>query len=128
MNVYHQELMDHYHHPRNRGTLPAPTLVSALHNPSCGDSISWHGMIKNNHITALAFQGSGCVISQATASMLSVACINKSAQEVLSYDTQWILNLIGITLGPTRIKCALLALEALQQALQQYHTQKAGTE
>ena len=120
MNLYHQELIEHYHHPRHRGTLPSPDVASTVHNPSCGDTVSWQICIQKGRIAAIAFQGTGCVISQAAASMLAEYCLGTELEVVCAYTTQTMLNLIGMELGPTRLKCALLPLEALHNALATY--------
>ena len=76
----------------------------------------------------LVFSGSGCVISQATASMLTEHCIGKNVEEVLALTKDDILKLIGIELGPVRLKCALLALQALQQGIIEFENcEKKGS-
>jgi nitrogen fixation NifU-like protein len=126
MNLYQAALMDHYRHPQNRGELENPDFISDEHNPSCGDSISMQGHIKNDKINAIAFQGKGCVISQATASMLTQECKDKGLDEVLGLDASFVLILIGMNLGPTRLKCALLPLQALHQGIISYKKNKSG--
>ena len=118
--MYQEELMDHYHHPRYRGTLPEPDIDSGQHNPSCGDTVTIQAQIGNGVINAIAFQGSGCVISQATASMLVEYALRKTPAELLQFSTDDLLQLIKIPLGPTRLKCGLLALYALHEGLNTY--------
>lgn len=120
MKLYQEELMDHYRNPRNRGRLEAPDFSSDEHNPSCGDSIFMQGTIAQDSVIAIAFEGKGCVISQATASMLSASVKNKNLQDILAIDAAYIISLLGIELGPMRIKCALLSLIALQQGIKKY--------
>ncbi|MDR3550263.1 MAG: iron-sulfur cluster assembly scaffold protein [Candidatus Babeliales bacterium] len=120
MNLYQEELMDHYRNPRNRMVLDLPDMASQEHNPSCGDSISFQGMVHSGTITQLAFDGKGCVISQGAASMLSQLCTDKTLESVALLDKEFIVTMLGIPLGPTRLKCALLPLQALQQAIAQY--------
>lgn len=119
MNLYQQELLDHFHNPRHKGQLLQADFVSQLHNPSCGDSISWQGCLHDGIITALAFEGKGCVISQAAASMLAHKFYGQQVHLVQSFDIDLLIGMIGINLGPTRLKCALLPLHALQSALAQ---------
>lgn len=116
-SLYQEIIIDHYRNPRNKGTLVNPDFTSTQHNPSCGDSISWVGRVQDGRITALGFEGAGCVISQATASLLSEAVINKSIKDIMDLDSSFMISLIGISLGPTRLKCALLSLEALKDGL-----------
>lgn len=121
MNLYQETLMDHYRHPRNRHILNPADFSSDMYNPSCGDSVSFSGCVSSSGtISRAAFQGSGCVISQATASMLTQTILHKPIHEVINLDKQFILDLIGIELGPMRLKCALLSLEALHQGLAHY--------
>jgi nitrogen fixation protein NifU and related proteins len=120
MDLYQEQLMDHYRYPRNYGTLENPDMVTQTFNPSCGDQVAYQAHIKNNTIVALKFQGKGCVISQAAASLLSESCINKELEYIESLTKDTMITLIGISLGPTRLRCALLALEALHQGIAQY--------
>lgn len=120
MNIYQQELLDHYHHSPYRGILDDPDFSSDEYNPSCGDKISFQGNIKENVVKDIAFNGSGCVISQAVASLLAHKTKNNSIDFVDSLDSQSIITMIGISLGPTRLKCALLPLHALKQGIKNY--------
>lgn len=124
MNLYQEELMDHYRNPRHRGVLPSPDFSSAEHNPSCGDSASFQGSVSEGLITAIAFEGKGCVISQGAASMLAHFCFQKSMTEIAALDKEFMMTLIGIPLGPTRLKCALLPLQALQQGIHEYYSKR----
>ncbi len=117
---YQEELLEYYRLPKNKRVLPSTDFSSQEYNPSCGDSVCMMGIIANNTITEIAFQGSGCVISQATASMLTEHCLNKSIDEVLQMSEKSITSLIGLTLGPVRIKCALLPLLVLQHGITCY--------
>jgi nitrogen fixation NifU-like protein len=118
--LYQHQLMDHYRNPRNQGALEGPDFKSGLFNPSCGDSVAIEGVITDHVITRVAFQGSGCVVSQATASLLTQAVKGKAVHEIMLLDSSWITQLIGIELGPVRLKCALLPLEALHEGIRQY--------
>ena len=120
MNLYQEALTDHYRNPRNKGTLQGANFASKLYNPSCGDSIVWQGMVEAGSVGAIAFEGKGCVISQGTASMLSAAVKGFSPDQIIALDAPFMLSLIGLELGPTRLRCALLPLEALQQGIIAY--------
>lgn len=120
MNLYQEQLMQHFRIPYHRATPENPDFVSAQYNPSCGDSVMMSGFVQENKLSSIFFMGSGCVISQATASMLAQAGEQKTIQEILQLDAEFIQKLILIELGPNRLKCALLALHALQQALQHF--------
>lgn len=120
MQLYKQELLDHYRFPRYKGRLIQPDFASRQHNPSCGDHISFEVKIYNGCIADIAFEGSGCVISQATASMIAVLVKDKPITYCINLTQADIVNLIGMELGPTRLKCALLALYALQEGVHTY--------
>ena len=117
--LYRQELLDHYKYPRNKKEIANPTFNTAIDNPSCGDKIAMQGIVQDKKIIDLGFAGSGCVISQAAASMLTEHCIGKDIHAVLAMTKDDILALVGIPLGPSRLRCALISLEVLQQGLKQ---------
>lgn len=120
VNVYQELLMDHYRNPRNRGTLGSPDFSSGQYNPSCGDSVSMQGHVIDSVLTTVAFEGKGCVISQATASLLTQKSLQQSLDVIMNLDKNAVLSMIGIQLGPTRLKCALLPLMALQDGIKEY--------
>ena len=115
---YQKVLMDHFKNPRNKKVVENYTVSSGSENPSCGDSVSITTIVDNGKITDIGFQGSGCVISMAAASMLTEWCIGKKVKTVLELTKDDILKMINIELGPNRLRCALLALETLKQALE----------
>ena len=117
MNIYQEELMDHYRNPRHHGTLKDHDFDTGQYNPTCGDVVGMQGKIADNKLTAIAFEGKGCVISQATASMLAEYALGKTLHELAALTANDILELIKIPLGPTRLKCALLALYALKEGI-----------
>lgn len=117
IDVYQEKLMDHYKNPQNKKKIINPDFSSGQQNPSCGDIILIEGKLESNIIQELGFDGSGCVVSQAAASMLLQNCLGKTVEEVLKLDKDDILKMVGIPLGPNRLKCALLSLEALQDSL-----------
>jgi nitrogen fixation NifU-like protein len=120
MDIYQQEIMDHYRHPRGKGVLARADFETELHNPSCGDRIVWQARVEGSCLQELAFDGQGCVISQAVASMLVQRCLTKSLEMVLALDVAFIQQCVGARVGPVRLKCALLPLEALQEGIKKY--------
>ncbi len=114
MNVYQEELLDHYENPSNYGTLPNPNISHEEDNPLCGDRIRIDLVVEDDIITEVRFSGHGCTISQAAASMLTEEIEGKSLTEVKKLSRDDILDMIGIPLGPVRLKCALLALKVLK--------------
>lgn len=118
--LYQDELMDHYRYPRNRGELAVYDFRVDDHNPSCGDRVSVTGTIKNKSIEQLLFMPQGCVLSQAAASMLAERCQGEGISVIMALTRDDIMQMLGIELGPTRLKCALLCLQVLQEGIRQY--------
>lgn len=112
------ELLDHAKHPRNRGELPDATIVHEETNPLCGDVTKVFVNMRGPLIAQMSFMGTGCLISQAAASMLTEHVVGKSVEEVLHMERADVERLLGTTLSPSRVKCAMLALVALKKALQ----------
>lgn len=115
--VYQAQLLDHYRNPRNKGLLSHATFATDEFNPSCGDRVTLSGVIENGRVKELGFQGAGCVISQATASILYEYALGKTCDELKTLTGDVVQQLIGVPLGPVRLKCALLPLEALQKGI-----------
>lgn len=114
MNIYQEELLDHYENPSNYGTLPNPDISHEEDNPLCGDKIRMDLYIEDDTIKEVRFSGHGCTISMAAASMLTEKIEGKTLTEVKSLTREDILDMVGIPLGPVRVKCALLALKVLK--------------
>ena len=113
-DLYREAILDYYKHPRHKGHLAAPDFQYHDHNPFCGDEITVELKVENGVVVDAAFDGHGCAISQATASMLMEEVMGKPLDEIKTWDKQYILDLLGIELGPVRLKCALLSLKALK--------------
>ena len=123
--LYQEELMDHFRYPRNKKKIENPDFSSGQQNPSCGDTVFVEGKVAKDEkgvmrVVDIGFGGSGCVISQAAASMLTEKCIGKTVDEVLSINKDDILGMVKLKLGPLRMHCALLCLEALKDALRKF--------
>lgn len=119
-SLYREELLDHYRHPRNYGVLSDAHVTTEMLHPSCGDQISLSLKIEAGKIHDLRFQGKGCVISQASASLLTERSLGNDLANLEAFTKDDMLALVGIALGPTRLRCALLSLEALHTAIGQY--------
>ena len=113
-DLYREAILDYYKHPRHKGHLAAPDFQYHDHNPFCGDEITVELKVENGVVVDAAFDGHGCAISQATASMLMEEVIGKSRDAIKSIDKEYILEMLGIELGPVRLKCALLPLKVLK--------------
>ncbi len=117
--LVHDELLDHYKFPRHRVVIQNPHFSAALLNQSCGDRVTVAGRVSDGVVVACGFQGEGCVLSQAAASMLMDHIHGSELSAVKSLDAAYIQELVGVTVGPTRLRCVLLALEALRMGLAQ---------
>lgn len=126
-DLYREELLDHYEHPHHHGALADADISIGDNNPSCGDRISIDVKLSPDraNITDIAFSGDGCVISQAATSMLMDAVVGISVADVQRLDRQAVLNLLGIPLTPTRVKCAMLGLKVLQAGLYRHLAEQA---
>lgn len=114
MDPYQEHILEHYREPQNFGDLPAPTHRRHEVNPTCGDSFTFTIQVDDRgKITDVGFSGEGCAISTASASMLSEVIKSKTLAEVLQLKTDFVMSILGIELSPTRLKCALLPLQAV---------------
>jgi len=121
-DLYRELILDHYQHPHNHGEIPDADVSYEDSNPLCGDRIRIDIKLQGNIVTDVKFNGKGCAISQAAASMLTDELIGKSLDEIKKMDKQFVLDLLGIPLGPTRIKCALLPLKVIKAGVYGIHT------
>ena len=112
--LYREAILDHYKHPRHKGHLDSPDITHFDHNPFCGDEITLELKVEDGVVTQAAFDGRGCAISQASASMMTEEIIGKTLEELRGWTKEDILDLLGIEIGPVRLKCALLPLKALK--------------
>ena len=114
-DLYREVILDHYKNPRNRGTLDPNSFSYEDENPLCGDKLRMDVRVdETQRVTDVAFSGRGCAISQASASMLTETLVGKTLDEVKQISKDDILDLLGIELGPVRLKCALLSLKVLK--------------
>lgn len=110
-------LLDHYRHPHNFGALPGADIVHAEGNPSCGDQMEIAVKTQDGIIEDIKFQGKGCIISQAAASILTDLMKGEPIERVRDFTRDDMLENIGIPIGPMRLKCALLALKVLKSGV-----------
>lgn len=133
--LYRQVIMDHYKNPRNKGTLADDAITLEMNNPTCGDRIQLHFIIEDDTVVDAKFEGEGCSISLASASMMTQAVKGKQVNEALEmaqYFSQMMLGqepetddlelgdiqaLQGVQKFPARIKCATLAWKAMEKAI-----------
>ncbi len=115
--MYQDILLDHYRRPRNVQEIAAPHFSKRIDNALCGDSVVVSGCISDGVLSKLSCRARGCVISVATASLLTDVFLGKNIDFIVRYDTEAVLSLIHMQLGPTRLRCALLGLEAIQRGV-----------
>jgi nitrogen fixation protein NifU and related proteins len=117
MNLYQDNILDHYHNPRHFGLLENPTHQAEALNPTCGDRLTVSLKVEDATVRSVGFEGEGCAISIASASILYETLVGMETISLLQKEPSEVLQLIGLTISPGRMKCALLSLEALKKAL-----------
>lgn len=118
LEIYKEHILDLYKNPHNKGNLKNPTHEFSKNNPLCGDEIKIQLIIHGNKITDIKFSGQGCAISQASASLLTDKIKNFSINQIKKFSSADLLNLLKVPISYTRIKCALLPLDAVKGALE----------
>ena len=116
-SLYQERILQHAAHPHNFGRLPSATKKILLDNPLCGDKIQMEVEVINDVVVRAMFTGKGCAISKASASLLTDAAQGKTISELRKWDKVSMIKMLGVELGPNRLKCALLPLEALQRLI-----------
>lgn len=116
-SIYQERILQHSSSPHNFGRLPSATGRVLLDNPLCGDKIEMEIELQKGKVKDIRFTGKGCAISKASASLLTDKVKGMKIDELRKWDKTSIIKILGIDLGPNRLKCALLPLEALQKLL-----------
>ena len=115
--LYREYILEHYKRPHHHGALERHDMEATDLNPLCGDELTFQiAMGEDGRVSDVAFDGHGCAISQASASMLSDELIGKTNDELLALDRETILELLGIDISATRMKCAMLSLKVVKAA------------
>ena len=115
--MYRENILYLYKNPRNFGILKDASHEKKEVNPLCGDEITVQIKVEGVRIADVRYTAKGCAISIASASLLTDYIKGKKVQEVLAMNTEDILSLLEIPIGPVRLKCALICLKAIQKAL-----------
>jgi nitrogen fixation protein NifU and related proteins len=114
-NIYREQIIDLYENPLNYGKLADPSFDYEEDNPLCGDVIHIYVKLdENQRVHDVSWEGHGCAISQASASLLTEEIKGMSLEQVKAFDRDELMALLGIELSMTRVKCALLSLKVLK--------------
>ena len=142
--MYREVILDHYKNPRNKREVPGADLTCTQNNPLCGDEITVFVHTDGGLVAEIGFQGSGCSISQSSASMMTEAVAGSSVKDALALASDFrammggeaeadedrfgdLVALKGVVKYPIRIKCAVLAWDVLQEALDGARGSAAGS-
>ena len=117
MDLFREAIIDHYRRPRRKGKLDDADIHYHDSNPFCGDEVTIQLKVADDRVVDAAFEGRGCTISQASASMMMEEIIGMPVDELKRWGKEDVLDLLGIEIGPVRLKCALLPLKALKAGL-----------
>jgi nitrogen fixation NifU-like protein len=117
-DLYREQIIDRYKNPRMRGSLDPHDFSYEDDNPLCGDRIRIDLRVDGeDRVTEAAFTGTGCAISIASADLLVESIVGKKLDEIRKLDKQDVLDMLGIEVGPIRLKCALLSLKVLKASV-----------
>ena len=124
MNLYAENILDHYRHPRGKCDIANATfgIRHSESNTSCGDEITIGLTIENEKIIEMGWDGTGCAISQAAMSMLFEELEGKEISAILNLSDEDVLELLGVPISNRRMNCALMSVQALRNAIQDLST------
>ncbi|MBN2367507.1 SUF system NifU family Fe-S cluster assembly protein [Candidatus Woesearchaeota archaeon] len=120
LDIYQENILDHYEHPQNFGHLKEHDAKAHDSNPLCGDSFDIELKFNGNKVCDVKFSGHGCAISTASASMLTENIKGKTIEDIKKLEKEDVLELLGIKLSHVRIKCAMLPLKIIKLCAYEY--------
>ena len=124
LDMYAEQILDYYKSPRNFGEIKNCQVHARDLNPLCGDEIEIFAKLNSGKIGEIKFRGSGCAISQASASMLTENVSGKTLEQILKMGEKEILEMLGIEVSLARKKCAMLGLWVLQMGVRKFLERK----
>lgn len=117
--IYREIIMEHAEEPHNAGTIDGADMYGEEVNPTCGDEIRMYLKLEDGKVVDVKHDSKGCAVSQASVSMLTDMLKGKTEEELKSLTKEDVLELLGISVSTMRLRCALLSLETLRNALGQ---------
>lgn len=124
--IYKENILDHYKNPRNKGSLENSDIKHIEFNPLCGDQIEITIKLDGRKISDMKFSGHGCAVSQSSASMLTEKVKSLNLNDAEKITKEDIIEMLGIPISPTRLKCALLCLDTLKNGILIYKKYSKG--
>lgn len=119
MDIYQENILDHHKNPRNWGKMDNPDYILKSSNSSCGDLVQFYLRVADGKISEVKQKTLGCAVSTASASMLSEKLVGKTIDEIKEFSSEDLLEMLGIEVSPSRLKCALLPLDALKKVFKE---------
>lgn len=122
-DIYQEHILDHYAQPRNKGRLGDPDIVGDADDPSCGDQVRLEiGLDSEGRVERVVFEGEGCMVSMASASMFTEYVEGRTVEELERIAEDDVLAMLDVPVGGSRRRCALAPLRALQAGLEEYRS------
>ena len=118
--MYRENIIDHYKHPHNHGTVGNADIRQTENNPLCGDVVTVSLKLNEGKVKDIKFEGRGCAISQAATSMLTDDIKGKTLEEIKKISREDVVNMLGIEIGLVRTKCATLGLVAVRNGINEF--------
>lgn len=118
LDIYSENILDHYRNPKNFGKMEDPDVKFRELNPLCGDEYEFQLKFSDGSVKDVKFSGDGCAISMASASMLSELVMGKKVSDLEKISEGDVFKLLGVTVSPARMRCALLPLSVLKRCIE----------